>query len=186
MYHKFRTAVNILKKEGLNRLAKEIWKYSENKINSRFVKNTGQNAIRDRFEDIQQLCEIEDPIVVDGGAHKGQTIQSFRQIFKNPTVHSFEANSSLYNRLAEVYGDETSVEIHNCALGSEESTVEFNINHDAATSSVLRSSKITFLSMVKKWRQKKLWKWNRYDLTITLMILQILSNLTFRDMNFKR
>ena len=41
------------------------------------------------------------PIIFDVGGNKGQSIELFKKIFKNPTIHSFEPIKSEFDNLKE-------------------------------------------------------------------------------------
>ncbi|WP_196219582.1 FkbM family methyltransferase [Halorubrum sp. BV1] len=144
MYGKLRTALNILYTEGPHVLCREFYSVLKDVIQNQLINKTGRDAIRDRFEDVKMLIDKENPVIVDGGAHKGSTINQFGDVFSDPTIHAFEANPYLSQKLTNNMANDTGINIYNRALGSENTSVKFNINKNDATSSVLESSEINF------------------------------------------
>lgn len=104
----------------------------------RLLPETGKNAFRDKFRDLRMLSGSS-PTIVDGGAHRGETITQLQRVFDEPTIHAFEANPDLATELEAEYGDER-VSIHNLALGPEQSEVTLNLTKGDQSSSVREST----------------------------------------------
>ena len=75
----------------------------------------------------------DNPIIFDVGAHEGESIVRFKNIFKDPLIHSFEPQEKSFNILKRIKND--NIIINNFALGSKEETKDFYINSNDATSS---------------------------------------------------
>lgn len=87
----------------------------------------GRMAVRNRWEDIEMLCPTESPVIVDGGANEGYTVDLFQQCFETAEIHAFEPAPELVESLKSRFSDDQSVRVHNEALGNERGTVSFNI-----------------------------------------------------------
>ena len=73
------------------------------------------------------------PIIFDVGAHEGESITRFKDIFKDPQIHSFEPQEKSFNTLKKFQNN--NIIVNNFALGSKEEVKEFYINSNDATSS---------------------------------------------------
>jgi FkbM family methyltransferase len=85
------------------------------------------------------LCSVEPPIIIDGGAHKGESIDTITSVFDNVNIHAVEANPGRASELENKY-DSENIEIYNVALGPENDEVEFNITKKDQSSSILDST----------------------------------------------
>ena len=68
--------------------------YDIKKINKKFYDVS--------FEDILKNNLSNDPIIFDIGANKGQSIEKYLKIFKNPQIHSFEPIKSEIDILKKI------------------------------------------------------------------------------------
>ena len=60
----------------------------------------------DPFVIIRHLVKRETPVILDVGAHIGQTSARFRTLFPNARIHAFEPSPAAFTRLsAAVAGD---------------------------------------------------------------------------------
>lgn len=75
----------------------------------------------------------DDPIIFDVGAHEGESITRFKNIFKDPQIHSFEPQEKSFNALKRLKN--VNIIVNNFALGSKEEIKDFYINSNDATSS---------------------------------------------------
>ena len=64
-------------------------------------------------------------LLVDVGAHRGQSIVAFRNIVPNCRIISFEPNTALAERLCQQWGG--SVQIENCALSDSPGTLSLYV-----------------------------------------------------------
>lgn len=98
---------------------------------------TGMNAKRSKFEDLKYLTPTNSPVIIDGGAHNGESIEKFIDIFDEPTVHAVEANPKKASMLRCKYSPNPNIHIYNVALGPNEDTKVINISKDDISSSLL-------------------------------------------------
>lgn len=75
--------------------------------------------------------------IVDAGAHVGDSVASFLELFPNATVHAFEPAPENYRRLAERFKDQPQVHTHQAALGAEDGQIRLHLNNYDATHSVI-------------------------------------------------
>ena len=67
-----------------------------------------------------------DIIVVDVGSHHGESIERFRGLFPNCTVHSFEPDSDNFSVLQEKFGNDDKIFLNNCGIGDEKGELTFH------------------------------------------------------------
>ena len=65
---------------------------------------------------------LERPSVIDVGANRGQSIESFIRVMKEPQITAFEPNLELASYLAKRY-ESTGVVVHRSGLGASNATV---------------------------------------------------------------
>ena len=75
------------------------------------------------------------PIIFDVGGNKGQSIKRFKNIFKNPVIHSFEPIKEEFDVMVKNFGKEKNIFLNNFALGDKIEEKEFNVTKDTSTSS---------------------------------------------------
>ena len=95
-------------------------------------------AVRNRWDDIKYLNNIDNPTIVDAGANEGRTIDEFIERFENPNIYAFEPVPELSSKLEEKYND---IEVYQKALGDQNMSKIFTINKNNATSSFLEPTK---------------------------------------------
>ena len=66
---------------------------------------------------IRNLIKKESPIMIDVGAHEGETINRFRKLFKSPIIHSFEPQNKCF-KLLKKFEDENTF-VNNYGLGDK-------------------------------------------------------------------
>lgn len=96
----------------------------------------GVMAKRNRFKDIKAILQNPNPVIVDGGANRGNIINIFLRQYAEPTIYAFEPIPAFAQALQEKYADKEKVHIFQKALGSEPSTVAFNILNAQNSSSI--------------------------------------------------
>lgn len=106
-----------------------------------FAGKSGRHAVRDRFLDMRDLIKVDNPVIIDGGAHMGDMIDIFLSLFPNPTIHAFEPIPNLVQQLKDKYGSNPNIIIHPYALGPEAKVIQFNVLSHAASSSALEPTK---------------------------------------------
>ena len=101
--------------------------YDIKKINKKFY-----NFI---FEDILKNNLSNDPIIFDIGANKGQSIEKYLKIFKNPQIHSFEPIKSEIDILKKKYKHNNNIYLNDFALGEKNEFKDLNITAKSDNSS---------------------------------------------------
>ena len=81
------------------------------------------------FDEILKQNLSQDPLILDVGANKGQTIRRFLDLFDNPTIHAFEPVEEAIQKIRENYSTHRNIFINNHALGDKRETKNFNISH---------------------------------------------------------
>jgi FkbM family methyltransferase len=81
------------------------------------------------------LITKSDPVILDVGANKGQSITRYKKLFQNPIIHSFEPNIDEVNILKQKYINDKNLYLNNVAVGDKKGNLEFNINAGSGHSS---------------------------------------------------
>ena len=87
-----------------------------------------------------ELSGNPSPVVIDGGAHMGATVDSIRAFATDATFHCFEPDPDLFGGLSLKYSDESNVKITQTALGERAGKAVFNINASRPTNSLLKTA----------------------------------------------
>ncbi|MCF8449728.1 MAG: FkbM family methyltransferase [Taibaiella sp.] len=66
------------------------------------------------------------PVIIDVGSNKGQTIDFFLSHFKDSVIYGFEPNRDLYLGLCEKYKHNKNITITNCGVSDKEGKLLFN------------------------------------------------------------
>lgn len=82
-------------------------------------------------------CGERAPVIIDGGAHKGSTVDAFRVIAPNADFHCFEPDATLVADLEAKFAGDSKVHVVGSALGEAPGTAVFNINASRPTNSLL-------------------------------------------------
>jgi FkbM family methyltransferase len=107
-------------------------------------RSSGRMAIRDEFADIASHISTTKPIIVDGGANRGDVTQRFLERHPGAVIYAFEPHPGLIRALHERFGRNQSITIFPYALGSTSGVRTFNIlNHDPS-SSLLKPTETNF------------------------------------------
>jgi FkbM family methyltransferase len=69
---------------------------------------------------------FSNPVIVDVGANKGQTIDFFLRLFKDCTIYSFEPNRQLFERLQHKYRASKNVHIFNYGISDKNGKLLFH------------------------------------------------------------
>jgi len=113
-------------------------KESLSEKNTIFIKRLIYRDYKDQYVEIKNILNeinIHNPTIVDGGAHEGQTIKKMKGYFSDSEIYAFEAIPELANKLKIT--EQTKVRVFSNALGEEEKKINFRINSNTATSSIL-------------------------------------------------
>ena len=111
----------------------------------KLVRKLGYNVTRydpdklgyHQLEDIQHFCKTSSPLIFDVGANVGQSIDYFRTIFSDSTIHSFEPNPDIFPQLQQHSQSLQKSFAWNFALGSKEEQLAFEVNSASVMSSFL-------------------------------------------------
>ncbi len=101
--------------------------YDIKKINKLFKNSNLSYLLKDKIN--------ENPIIFDVGANRGQSIEEYKKIFKNPTIHAFEPIKSEFDFMFEKFKNDKSVFLNNYALGEVAGEKDFNITACTGSSS---------------------------------------------------
>ena len=83
----------------------------------------------------KSLITKSEPVILDVGANKGQSITRYKKLFQNPIIHSFEPNIDEVNILKQKYINDKDLYLNNVAVGDKKGNLEFNINANTGHSS---------------------------------------------------
>jgi len=90
------------------------------------------------FDEIHQYLinkiNPEKVVIFDVGAHHGESIDRFHNIFPDAVIHAFEPEESAFLMLQEKYGNDNRVILNNYGIGSFNGEVEFYKNAKSDTS----------------------------------------------------
>lgn len=106
------------------------------------------------FNDLLKKKISPNPIIFDVGGNSGQSIEKFKQIFKNPIIHSFEPIESEFKKMKEKFGNDENIYLNNFALGEKDGLKEFYITAKSSNSSFNKIKKNT--SWLKKRKEENL------------------------------
>ena len=92
----------------------------------------------DPFKDMQFfLAGNKCPVIFDVGANTGQSVDAFKRVFPNSSIHSFEPSPRTYAILSEHCKNLDGVKTWNCGVGSSIDRLPFLENHCPDMSSFL-------------------------------------------------
>ena len=103
-------------------------------IDIRFIPKLGFDA----YDDMRKLAATEEPLIVDAGANRGQSIERFRRTFARPVIHAFEPGRETFAELQRRCGGLSGVHLNDVALGSRAETRTFLHNRSDDMSSFLQ------------------------------------------------
>ncbi len=86
-----------------------------------------------------RLCGAVQPIIIDGGAHKGGFVDAVRKLSPGARFLCFEPDPLLAASLRDKFAGRPEVQIVQAALGSTRGTATFNINRSRACNSLASS-----------------------------------------------
>lgn len=84
-------------------------------------------VIHDRDFNIFKFIKKKNPVIIDIGANRGQSIASFSTIFPKAQIHSFEANPCFFPILEELSNKNNLLKIYKHGLGSTNGTLKFYV-----------------------------------------------------------
>ena len=101
--------------------------YDVRKINSELKNKSIDSLLKKKLSN--------NPIIIDVGGSRGQSIEKFKKMFKNPIIHSFEPIKSEFDIMYKKFSKDKNVYLNNYALGEKKGHQEFNITAQTDNSS---------------------------------------------------
>lgn len=77
----------------------------------------------------------KNPVIVDIGANRGQSINRFLKLFDTPIIHSFEPISKEFDILKGEFGGKKNINLNNLAMGEKKETKFLNVTRKSENSS---------------------------------------------------
>jgi FkbM family methyltransferase len=100
-----------------------------------------ERRAKDPFFVTQKLVRVPAPLILDVGAHVGESATRYRALFPGATIHSFEPFSESYEALcATCQGDERIVP-HRAAVADSTGSATLHVNRASVTNSLLASDR---------------------------------------------
>jgi FkbM family methyltransferase len=96
---------------------------------------------RDPFFVTQKLIKNPKPVILDVGAHVGETAARYRALFPGALIHSFEPFPPSFESLAAAFRADPRVVPHNVAVSETAGTAKFKVNRASVTNSLLESDR---------------------------------------------
>ena len=93
------------------------------------------NKSKLNFDDIYKKFFEDNITIFDVGANKGQSIERFKKIFPNATIHAFEPIIKEFNFLEKNYEGNKNIIINNVALGEKTYKKKLNLSKRTGVSS---------------------------------------------------
>lgn len=94
---------------------------------------------KNRMTRIKELIPGESPLVIDGGAHKGEFTKLILRQYSDPEIYGYEPIPALADALKDKYKHSEKITIRQAALGSEENSTQLHITQILPASSILES-----------------------------------------------
>jgi FkbM family methyltransferase len=106
----------------------------------RSIHHFGDNYWND-LETLMARQLSQKPVIIDVGAHHGETLIACRRSFPNAMIHCFEPDPESQDILKEITTNLSSVKLHSVALGAATGQAQFHRNSESMTNSLLPTSK---------------------------------------------
>lgn len=107
------------------------------KVQSIIRNKTGRMAARDRFEDIKDFVNKQNPVIVECGAAVGAMIDLYLKQYSAPKIFAFEPQPQFVKLMKEKFKGQKNVKIHQMAVGNKNKEITFNILNRPTASSVI-------------------------------------------------
>ena len=91
----------------------------------------------DSYRIAVEQCARVDPVIIDGGAHRGGSVEAFSRFSPQAKFHCFEPDPLLAKELVEIFLGKPNVRVVMAALGESKGQASFNINVSRPTNSLL-------------------------------------------------
>ena len=99
------------------------------------IKRINPQIKRYNFDQLLKNKIANNPIIIDVGANKGQSIEKYLKIFDKPIIHSFEPIKKDFNFMHNKFKNNKNIILNNFAVGNKNEEKEFNIAKKTSTSS---------------------------------------------------
>ncbi|OFX50783.1 MAG: hypothetical protein A2X13_11605 [Bacteroidetes bacterium GWC2_33_15] len=109
-----------------------------------FEKKIKQLKGKNIVDIITDLVNNNEPLIIDIGSNRGQTIDIFSKIYKDAPIYAFEPTPDLYKLLLYKYQLFENIKIFNLALGDKNAIMDFNISSYSPTNSILEPNISTY------------------------------------------
>jgi len=93
----------------------------------------------DSYRIAVERCDRVDPVIIDGGAHRGGSVEAFSRFAPQAEFHCFEPDPMLVKELTATFAGKPNVHVVKAALGESKGKATFNINVSRPTNSLLPS-----------------------------------------------
>jgi FkbM family methyltransferase len=94
-------------------------------------------SFEDVFTKLFLRTKPEDMVIFDVGAHRGESIKAFNQLFCRAQIHAFEPDAENYSILCADWGEAGNVHLNNVGVGNENGEREF-YHHLLTTTSTFK------------------------------------------------
>lgn len=84
-----------------------------------------------------EICDKQIPVIIDGGAHRGGSVDAYSVYVPNAEFHCFEPDPVLAGELKGLFASRPNVRVIASALGQSSGHATFNINASRPTNSLL-------------------------------------------------
>ena len=99
------------------------------------IKRINPQIKRYNFDQLLKNKISNNPIIIDVGANKGQSIEKYLKIFDKPIIHSFEPIKSEFDYMCSKFKNNKNIFLNNFALGDKTEDKEFNVTANTGNSS---------------------------------------------------
>jgi FkbM family methyltransferase len=80
---------------------------------------------------------ISKPVIFDVGAHQGETVSRYKEIFPESEIYCFEPSPDNAKRLRDRFSSDSSIHVYECAISDDNEIKTFYVNELDATNSLL-------------------------------------------------
>ena len=108
------------------------------------LKEKWKRSFRKRFSQknpalyyIKRILSSEYPLIIDVGAHVGQSSMEYLEVFKNPSIQCIEPCEESFEILVKRFCDDKRVKCFNIGFADKNEKLNLNINHSSDTNSFL-------------------------------------------------
>lgn len=107
---------------------------------SMFGRNKEILAIPNQYRVLQRLINNPRPVVIDGGAHRGETLDYIKKVFPDSNIFCFEPCRDSFGELCVVARNYRNVTVEKLALSDTSGSAFININLYEQTNSLLKTA----------------------------------------------